>query len=82
MQLLSRIASALASRWITAALMGILAAAMAVITGVTVLLYALYWYVGGFYAGPRYWFMALVPMLVFSALGIREFVNVKSVYVA
>ena len=32
MQLLSRIASALASRWITAALMGILAAAMAVIT--------------------------------------------------
>lgn len=51
-----------------------LAAAMAVITGVTVLLYALYWYVGGFYAGPRYWFMALVPMLVFSALGIREFV--------
>lgn len=51
-----------------------LAAAMAVITGVTVLLYALYWYVGGFYAGPRYWFMALIPMLLFSALGIREFV--------
>lgn len=49
-------------------------AAMAAIAGVTVVLYALYWYVGGFYAGPRYWFQLLVPMLVFAAFGIRRFI--------
>lgn len=52
-----------------------LAAAMAVILGVTVALYALYWYAGGFYTGPRYWFMGLMPMLVFSALGIRTLID-------
>jgi hypothetical protein len=52
--------------------------ALALIVLVTVGLYALYWYVGGFYAGPRYWFMTLVPMLVFAALGIRRFIDLLS----
>ena len=50
-----------------------LTGAMAVIIVVTLILYSAYWYVGGFYAGPRYWFLMLVPMLIFSALGIRVF---------
>lgn len=48
-------------------------AAMAVIVALTFFIYALYWYAGGFYAGPRYWFLAIVPMLIFSALGLRRF---------
>ena len=46
------------------------AAAMAVIVVGTACLYALYWYAGGFYTGPRYWFLMLVPLLIFTALGI------------
>ena len=48
-------------------------ASLAIIVVVTVGLYSLYWYVGGFYTGPRYWFMTLVPLLVFSAMGIVGF---------
>lgn len=52
-----------------------LAVAMGVILLATLLLYALYWYVGGFYTGPRYWFMGLVPMVVFSVFGLMTFVG-------
>lgn len=51
------------------------AAAMAVILVATILIYSFYWYVGGFYTGPRYWFMTLVPVLVFSALGMGAFIQ-------
>lgn len=44
--------------------------AMALICILTIALYSLYWFVGGFYAGARYWFLALVPLLIFTALGI------------
>ncbi|RMF38104.1 MAG: hypothetical protein D6754_08150 [Alphaproteobacteria bacterium] len=46
------------------------AAAMAAIIAVTLIVYAFYWYVGGFFAGPRYWFQMLVPLVILSALGI------------
>ena len=54
-----------------------LAAAMLTIIIATAVLYSLYWFYGGFYAGARYWFLMLVPLLILTALGIitciREF---------
>lgn len=47
-----------------------LTAAMALICGLTAALYALYWFVGAFFAGPRYWFLMIVPLVIFTALGI------------
>ena len=44
--------------------------AMAALSVLTVLLYAFYWFYGGFYAGARYWFLCLVPLLLFTAEGI------------
>jgi len=48
--------------------------AMLAIIVVTAGLYALYWCQCGYYAGPRYWFMMLVPLLVLSVFGYRAFV--------
>lgn len=45
-------------------------AAMAVIIGATFGLYALFWFYGGYFAGPRYWFMMIVPLLILTACGI------------
>ncbi len=51
--------------------------AMLTIIIATIALYSLYWFYGGYYAGARYWFLALVPLLILTALGIttciREF---------
>ncbi|MEZ5777641.1 MAG: hypothetical protein R3E44_04690 [Paracoccaceae bacterium] len=52
--------------------------AMAAIVIVTFAVYCLYWYVGGFYTGPRYWFMMLVPLLIFTALGIGTSIELFS----
>jgi hypothetical protein len=38
---------------------------------VTVVAYALYWFNGGFYIGPRYWFMTLFPAVFLSARGLQ-----------
>jgi len=45
-------------------------AAMAVIIVATSGLYSLFWFYGGYFAGPRYWFMMIVPLLILTALGI------------
>ncbi len=50
-----------------------LAAAMAAIIAATVTVYSLYWFYGGYYAGARYWFLTLVPLLILTALGINTF---------
>jgi len=47
-----------------------LSAGMAAIVVVTIVAHAFYWYAAGYYAGPRYWFLTLVPMVVLSAFGI------------
>ncbi|NOD95218.1 hypothetical protein GS636_20670 [Ruegeria sp. HKCCD4884] len=47
-----------------------LTAAMAVIIVVTAGFYALFWFYGGFFAGPRYWFMMIVPLLILTAFGV------------
>lgn len=44
--------------------------AMAVIILATFGLYSLFWFYGGYFAGPRYWFMMIVPLLVLTACGI------------
>lgn len=44
---------------------------LAVICLANFALYSLYWYYGGFYIGARYWFLMLVPFVVFTALGLR-----------
>ncbi|GAB4535049.1 MAG: hypothetical protein Tsb0024_04800 [Ruegeria sp.] len=46
------------------------AGAMALIVVTTIFLYALFWFYGGYFAGPRYWFMTSVPLLILTALGI------------
>lgn len=48
---------------------------MVAVIAVTVGAYALYWFNGGFYIGPRYWFMALWPMLFLSARGLQTAVG-------
>ncbi|MEZ5921065.1 MAG: hypothetical protein R3C60_06890 [Parvularculaceae bacterium] len=50
-------------------------AAMAGLISMTILTFAFYWYGASFYAGPRYWFLILVPMVVLSAAGIAVFVG-------
>lgn len=44
---------------------------MVAVIAVTVGAYGLYWFNGGFYIGPRYWFMALWPMLFLTARGLQ-----------
>ena len=44
---------------------------MLALIGVTVGAHALYWFNGGFYVGPRYWFMALWPAMFLSARGLQ-----------
>ena len=39
--------------------------------GLTIGTYGLYWFNGGFYIGPRYWFMTLWPALFLSARGLQ-----------
>ncbi|MBS0571650.1 MAG: glycosyltransferase family 39 protein [Proteobacteria bacterium] len=55
-----------------------LTAAMALICGLTAGVYALYWFVGAFFAGPRYWFLMIVPLVIFTALGIVTSVRLLS----
>lgn len=45
--------------------------AMTALIAVTIGAYALYWFNGGFYIGPRYWFMALWPAIFLSARGLQ-----------
>lgn len=45
--------------------------AMLAVTVVAITAYALYWFNGGFYIGPRYWFMGLWPCVYLSARGLR-----------
>lgn len=42
---------------------------MATVVVATIGIYSLYWFNGGFYIGPRYWFMILFPLVVVSASG-------------
>ncbi len=42
---------------------------MAAVVVATIGIYSLYWFNGGFYIGPRYWFMILFPLVVVSASG-------------
>lgn len=44
---------------------------LAVICVVNLLLYSVYWYYGGYFIGARYWFLMLLPLIVFTTLGIR-----------
>ena len=44
---------------------------MLAVIGVTIAAYALYWFNGGFYIGPRYWFMTLFPAVFLSARGLQ-----------
>ncbi len=44
---------------------------MMIIAGLTIAAYALYWFNGGFYIGPRYWFLVLFPCLFLSARGLQ-----------
>lgn len=55
-----------------------LSAAMALIVAGTIGLYSLYWFYGGFYAGPRYWFLILVPLLIMTCQGIRTCIQTSS----
>ena len=48
---------------------------MLAVIGVTIAAYALYWFNGGFYIGPRYWFMTLFPALFLSARGLQTAVG-------
>lgn len=45
--------------------------AMFALISLTIGTYALYWFNGGFYIGPRYWFMTLWPALFLSARGLQ-----------
>lgn len=49
--------------------------AMALIVAVIVGTYSLYWFSGSFYIGPRYWFMAFLPIVAITASGIRTVVS-------
>lgn len=42
---------------------------LAIIVG-TVAAYGCYWFSGGFYIGPRYWFMTALPLVMITASGI------------
>lgn len=45
--------------------------AMLAVIGCTIAAYSLYWFNGGFYIGPRYWFMTLWPALFLCARGVQ-----------
>lgn len=45
--------------------------AMFALIALTIGTYGLYWFNGGFYIGPRYWFMTLWPALFLSARGLQ-----------
>lgn len=45
--------------------------AMYALIALTIGTYGLYWFNGGFYIGPRYWFMTLWPALFLSARGLQ-----------
>lgn len=42
------------------------------LAGATVVAYFPYWFTGTFYIGPRYWFMALLPLTVVTATGLMS----------
>ena len=45
--------------------------AMATVAALMIAALFLYWFSGSFYIGPRYWFSAFFPLLVFSAKGFQ-----------
>lgn len=45
--------------------------AMLCVMGITIAGYSLYWFNGGFYIGPRYWYMTLWPAIFLSARGMQ-----------
>lgn len=46
-----------------------LAGMMILVAGLTIGAHLCYWYTGGYYVGPRYWFMVFAPVAVLSAVG-------------
>ena len=42
---------------------------------VTIGAYSLYWFSGSFYIGPRYWFMAFLPLIAITTSGINTLVS-------
>ncbi|MCB2015608.1 MAG: glycosyltransferase family 39 protein [Sphingobium sp.] len=49
---------------------------MLVLMGAIVAAYGLYWFNGGFYIGPRYWFMALWPGFFLIARGLQTLIMI------
>lgn len=49
---------------------------MLALIGATAAAYGFYWFNGGFYIGPRYWFMALWPALFLVARGLQTMVMI------
>ncbi len=43
---------------------------MFVIVLAVISIYALYWFSGGFYIGPRYWFITFIPLVILSVRGL------------
>lgn len=52
---------------------------MLAVIALTICAYGFYWFNGGFYIGPRYWFMTLWPALFLSARGLQTAVGVLRV---
>lgn len=48
---------------------------LALISIVTMIAYSLYWFYGGYFMGARYWFLTLIPLIVFSVLGLKTCVE-------
>lgn len=44
--------------------------AMMLVAALTLFMMAFYWFSGSFYIGPRYWFSAFFPLMIFSARGL------------
>jgi hypothetical protein len=44
---------------------------MLAVAGATIAAYAFYWFNGGFFIGPRYWYMVLFPAIFLSARGLQ-----------
>ena len=49
---------------------------MLTVVAVLVTCYSLYWFSGGFYIGPRYWFIIFFPLVVISVGGLNTLVTV------
>lgn len=45
---------------------------MILVSAMTVVGYLFYWHTGGYYVGPRYWFMLFAPVAVLSAMGVSS----------